>query len=90
MAIQSQQVSVGTTATRLDSVAFGSMTRESCIVRNRGSAAVFLGGSDVTTTNGLPLDPGEFFSADIQASDALYGVVASGTVECRVMQVGGA
>jgi hypothetical protein len=89
VAIGTQQVSVGTTATRLDPTPVGAITRESCVVRNRGAAAVFLGGSTVTTANGFQLDPGETFTADVQASDGLFGIVASGTVVCHVLQVGG-
>lgn len=84
------RVTVNTTATRLDvgrgtGGGFGSV-----LVRNRGSVSVDLGGSDVTTGNGFELEAGEAVTLDLATSDGgLYGIAASGTVRCDVLQVGG-
>lgn len=87
MAVKAARVSVAATATALaqtDTVAVSAI-----LVRNRGTAAVYLGASDVTTATGFQLDPGE--SATVEAGTyplALYGICASGTVTCHVLQVG--
>lgn len=88
MAISSNQVTVTTSATRLDPST--GVPTGAVLVRNRGSAAVYLGGSNVTTANGFQLDAGESVPMDIRSGDALYGVVASGTQTVHVLQVGGA
>jgi hypothetical protein len=89
MAVVGSRVTVATTATRLDTSTAGNMARSSVLVRNRGAAAVDLGGSGVTSGAGFQLDPGEAVDVDIVASDSgLYGIAASGTVRCDVIQVG--
>lgn len=89
MSVSQQAVSVGTAATRLDPITDGTIPKGSCAIRNNGAAIVYIGASGVTTANGYPLDPGREMSADLGPGDALYGIVASGTVECRVVEVGG-
>ncbi len=87
MAITSTTVSVGTTAVRLDS-SDGPGPTGSTAVRNAGTATVYLGGPNVTTSNGIALDVGQTFTADLAPNDALYGIAASGTHDCRVIQLG--
>jgi hypothetical protein len=87
--VNAQPVSVGTTATRLDAADTSASFTRSCLVRNRGSSAVFIGGAGVTTATGLQLDPGESLTADLRPAEPLFGVVASGTVTCHVMLAGG-
>lgn len=89
MAVASSTVSVGTTATRLDPDA-GVGPSGSFAVRNAGTATIYLGGPNVTTSSGLPLDVGQTFTADLAPLDALYGIAASGTHDCRIVQLGGA
>lgn len=89
MALTSRAVSVATTATRLDTVdetdsVFGS----SVAVHNNGAATVFVGGSSVTTAAGFPVAAGTSVSLDVQTAEGLWGIVASGTVEVRVLEVG--
>lgn len=57
------------------------------VVRNRGSVAVYLGGAAVTSSDGFQLDPGESASFDLNGSDDLYGVVASGSAAVHVLKV---
>lgn len=45
-----------------------------------GSADVFLGDADVTTSTGYPLNADRPMSWDLQPRETLYGVVASGSV----------
>jgi len=79
--------SVGTTATLL---ACGTETmdrRTAIYIFNNGLAIIYIGGSNVTTSNGIPVPPnGDFL---IQTGTDLYAVAASGTVDVRIMEVGG-
>ena len=90
MAFSGRAVSVATTATRIDTAAEDiSLDRKSGIaVYNNGAAIVYLGGSGVTTAAGFPLAVGGQVSMDADAAEGLYGIVASGTVEVRVLEVG--
>lgn len=80
-------VSVGTTPTRL---ACGTSTMERRTVLyffNNGSATIYIGGPNVSTGNGVPVPPnGDFM---IPTGVDLYAVAASGTVDVRVMEIGG-
>jgi hypothetical protein len=86
MAVNSRAVSVGTTATRLDN---SGNNAQSLAVYNAGSATVYVGGSDVTTANGIPVAATSWGPGmDLKPGDALYGIVASGTHEVRVIESG--
>lgn len=88
MSATGRQTTVTTSATRLDD-AVNTMANAAVLIRNRGSVPVFLGGAAVTTGTGFQLDAGEAISIDIAgANDPLYGVVASGSAVCHVLQVG--
>ena len=72
----SAQVSVGATATVIvPATAFD----QSVYLHNSGGGIVYLGGSNVSTTNGYELDNGEKLSIMVGDHEALYGVTASGT-----------
>lgn len=91
MAVKSRAVSVGTTATRLDSTTDESdyVAGQSLAVYNNGAVTVYLGGSDVTTSNGAPVAAGAWGpSFDLEGQHPLYGIVASGTAEARVIETG--
>lgn len=83
--------SVGTSAT-----AIGGTQYPAWIMINNGSAVVFIGDSAVTTSTGFPVEAGEVFSPSELAhqsltgkiADQLYGVVATGTEEVRVLLMG--
>lgn len=71
-------VAAATTATAI--VAAGGGYKRRVILKNlHASAAVYIGGSGVTTANGMPLAAGE--SMEIPGAPAIYGIVASGTVD---------
>ena len=76
-------VSVTTSATALPSSAL--TARKALAVRNVGALTVYIGGSGVATTSGFPLYPGE--SQAFDASLVLYGIVAAGTCEVRVLEM---
>lgn len=97
MAVKSTAVTVATTATRLDTaVEAVSSTRSDAIagqgvlVWNDGAATIYLGGSDVTTANGVPVPAGTWSPAIelAELGEGLYGIVASGTVAARVLESG--
>lgn len=88
MACSAKVVTVGTAATRLDSTRI-TASAQGVAVYNMGAAIVWLGGADVSVGQGTPMYvDGEPFSADLAQYDELYGIVASGTVEVRVFEVG--
>lgn len=84
-------VSVATTATRIDTDSETDIISGSALaVYNNGAATVFLGhSSGVTTANGYPLAAGGQVSVQFDsASQGLWGIVASGTVEVRTLELG--
>ena len=86
--IASAQITVTSAATALDQSTAG---YRSLLLRNRGAVAVYLGDSNVSTSTGFQLDPGETTSIDIArsgAAGALWGVTASSTARVDVLQVG--
>lgn len=87
---KSRAVTVTTTATRLDTIdETDSVAGSAWSVYNNGSATIYIGGSDVTTANGTPVAAGEHYAADLgTVAEAVYGIVASGTVEVRVFETG--
>ena len=86
-AFKASAVSVGTTAAALP--ASNLSNRRSIIVYNNdASAALYVGGSDVSTTNGIPVAAGTFSPpVDAGSSMVLYGIVASGSVNVRVLEM---
>lgn len=86
MAAKGTRVAVAVTATKLNTAGTDNVSGTSLLVRNRGTASVFLGGSDVTTLTGFELLAGESLPADL--NEDLYGICASGTVACHVLEVG--
>lgn len=78
---------VGTTLTQLPS--YGQLdSRRSLIVYNNSSNTIYIGGSDVTTSNGLPI-PANSFSPGIDAGYNLvvYGIASQAGNNVRVMEV---
>lgn len=90
MATKSRAVTVATTATRLDTTdETDSVSGSSLAFYNNGAATIYVGGSDVTTANGAPVPASSWSPGfDLDPGEALYGIVASGTVEARVLEGG--
>lgn len=86
MAVKSAQVSVGTTAVLLVKADHDG-TRVT--LHNKTGTVSYIGGSDVTSTNGLGIDSGagpvHFL---LQPGDALYAITASSTATVQVMTIG--
>jgi hypothetical protein len=75
-------VTVAATATLLLAA---NSARKQAIVVNNGTADMFVGGSGVTTTTGLPLYPGN--EMVLPTTSALYAIVVSGTQNARVSEI---
>lgn len=86
MAARGIRVTVATSATKLNGASSDSVAGQSFLVRNRGAASVFLGGSTVTTAAGYELLADESLALDV--NEDVYGICASGTVECHVLETG--
>lgn len=84
MAVASQ-VTVATTVTELIR---GSGTAGSdVVVRNTsGGASVFVGGPTVTTATGFEIPAGASVGLTLDAGEALYAIVTTGTVRCDVLR----
>lgn len=48
-------------------------------IHNLGGGAIYLGGPDVTTSNGYKLDNGDKLTVPVGDHEALYAVAAGGT-----------
>jgi len=75
-------VTVATTATLL---APANGDRVSIAIINNGGVTLYVGGSGVTAATGVPIPAGAAL-ADSDSTDAYYGIVASGTVDARVLE----
>jgi hypothetical protein len=77
VAFYSGQTSIGTTATVIDGVligANGGNPYRLMIHNNDNTDAVYIGGSAVTTSNGLKLDKGVMLQLTVSPTDLLYAV----------------
>lgn len=82
--IRSSTVSIGTTATAVPTTALPG--RNSMAIKNIGAATVYIGDDTVTTVNGYELEAGDSLPIDIGENVTVYGIVASGTVEVRILE----
>jgi hypothetical protein len=77
----STQVTITTTA----SIIVSANSYKNIYLHNLGAGAIYLGGSNVTTSNGYKLDNGDKLTLIIGDTEALYGVAASGTHTLAVL-----
>lgn len=65
-------------------------TTSTVVVQNVSGGDVFLGGSDVTTANGIRVAAGASFSLDLTFGDGLFAIQADtlATKEVRVLHTG--
>jgi hypothetical protein len=73
---QTNQATVAATATLIIAARRG---RDTVVIENHGTTPVYLGHSGVTTTTGLLLPGVVGASVAIETTEAIYGIVASGT-----------
>lgn len=91
MAVKTTAVTVATTATRLDTVAESDdRSGSSMAPYNNSGVTVYVGGADVTTANGAPVPAASWGPAfnEIGTGEGVYGIVAAGTAEVRVLEQG--
>jgi heptaprenylglyceryl phosphate synthase len=89
MAVAAAQASVTTTASKIVDPSKDDARQDfAATVHNKGTASIFLGGSDVTTANGYEVAVGEAVSFVLTGSDSLYAVAASGTQRVDVLRTG--
>ncbi len=81
-------VSVGTSATALGTGSGGAANAGIMVqAPSSNTASVFVGDSNVTTSNGLEIEPGKGITLPIQDESSVYGIVASGTQNLRVLKL---
>jgi hypothetical protein len=98
MAVVGARVTVGVTAvavadsasdtTDVSGIVSGQKNGYAANIRNRGTVAVYLGDSGVTTGTGFQLDVGESINLWVYPGDVVYGI--SGTAGQRVDVLKGA
>lgn len=79
-------ITVGTTPTL---VAAPNSARLAILIVNNSGSTIYVGvGTDLTTSNGIPIAAGaSYFDQD--SVDSYYGVIASATGDLRVLEVSG-
>jgi len=83
MAINYDQVSVGTSATSIISSNTNEKVRT---IKNIGSNSIFVGGdSSVTTSNGFPIDAGETLDVSDYTGE-VFGIVATSTENANYIE----
>lgn len=86
--VLSSTVTVATSATNLPATAL-TARRRILIYNNDNSATMYVGacsGTTVTTANGFPIPRGGVFVSELGPSAVICGIVASGTVNARVLE----
>lgn len=78
-------IAVGTTATAIPVSALTS--RKSMIIYNQGTAPIYLGGSGVGTSTGLPLGTADYSPSFDLGTTILYGICATAGGTARVLEV---
>ena len=78
-------ISTQVTITSTASVIISANSYRNIYLHNLGGGAIYIGGSNVTTSNGYKLDNGEKLTLIIGDVEALYGVAASGTHTLAVL-----
>ena len=78
MTVKTRQVALSTTRALL-SVDVDVAGTSASLIEVSADVAMFIGGDDVTPSNGRPVAAGGSFSTPLQRGEALYGVLASGT-----------
>lgn len=83
--VKSRNITVGTSVTPLPDEVLA--YRRSIIIYNNGASTLYIGGSDVTATNGLPVAASSYSPAlDAGPKMILYGISASGNINVRVFE----
>lgn len=84
--LQTTPITVTTTAQRIPTTAL--IGRKTMIIYNNSTSTVYVGGSNVTATNGLPVLKQQSVSIDASDDIIFYIMVATSTANVRVMEIG--
>ena len=87
MALKTSAITVGDTATELTHEqprGKADDPTQFAVFNNDSSVTLFIGGSDVSTTNGYPVLAQTGVSWPLMGKEQVYGIVASGTLNARV------
>lgn len=86
MALTSAAVTVANSATALHTTNQDPQFKVRLVVVNNDTAVtMYVGGSAVTTTSGVPVAPGQSLSLDLEPGEQACAIVASGTLNARVL-----
>lgn len=85
VAVEDTAVSVTTSATALPGTALTG--RRKIYIQNLDNQAIFLGGSGVTTSNGLRIAAGGVFEDEVGDDVGLFAIAAAGTADVRVLEL---
>ena len=78
-------VSVTTTATALPATAL--VGRRTILLQNLDKDPIFIGGSGVTTSNGVRVAAGAFWEGEVGDDVGIFGICAAGTADVRVLEL---
>jgi len=93
----SDQVDVGTVAVKVvaarsANVGFGRPNRVAPVryvtVKNLGSAVAYLGGADVTTDNGIPINVNGTFNFQLSGFDEIWACTVNSTATISYIETG--
>ena len=78
-------ISTQVTITSTASVIVSANSYRNIYLHNLGGGAIYIGGSNVSTSNGYKLDNGDKLSLIIGDREALYAIASSGTHNVGVL-----
>ena len=81
---KSTKVTIANTATPIPGTILKG--RRSMVIKNEGANTIYLGSSNVSVANGYKLNAGDEKPFDVGQDIILYGIVATGTEELRVLE----
>ena len=82
--VRSTAVGVSTSATLLPAARLN--YRKSISLKNPNTTTVYLGGSDVSTSNGFPIRQNEAIDIDLHWDSLIYAIASTGTQTVRVLE----
>lgn len=87
--VKTNAITVGTSLSALPGNAGDSLlNRRAVVLYNNGAVTFYVGGSDVTSSNGMPIPAGTYSPAiDAGPNMVVYGRTASGSTDVRVMEL---
>lgn len=85
MAVVTSVVTVSTSATLLGTGGHSVQDLKTIIVRNDSGSDLYVGGSDVTTANGMRVPTASSITIDLAPNDSLFGICSAATIPIQVL-----